>query len=271
MTQISPLSPPPRRPLLILDCNRDPSSFGAREIIQALREAQAGEAQENGWITVRRAAPPQDLPSFFAPPGGADEALCRFRGVIISGSRTSAFEKQPWIEALLAWIRQAVSLKLPLLGICFGHQMLARALAPDEPDAGLGLCAQPRLGWCAVEHAAVSSLLRGVANPFLSFSSHAEELKHLPAGFRLLARTRHSHEIQAIQWQNQPVFGVQFHPEKDASAARRALSSQQPFFNSQLAASQNEAAPVFWPPGIESKQQALAKQLFGNFLEICHP
>ena len=56
------------------------------------------------------------------PPHGA------FDGYILSGSRHGAYEQLPWIEELLAWTREAVQRKARLLGVCFGHQVIAQAL-----------------------------------------------------------------------------------------------------------------------------------------------
>ena len=47
---------------------------------------------------------------------------------IITGSNNSAYEDVPWIESLKMWIRKAVALQVKLLGICFGHQVIAHAL-----------------------------------------------------------------------------------------------------------------------------------------------
>lgn len=47
---------------------------------------------------------------------------------IITGCNLSAYDRIPWIEQLLDWIRQAHTSRLHLLGVCFGHQVIAQAL-----------------------------------------------------------------------------------------------------------------------------------------------
>ena len=47
---------------------------------------------------------------------------------IIPGSNNAAYDDLPWILALQDWIRKAAARKVPLVGICFGHQVIAQAL-----------------------------------------------------------------------------------------------------------------------------------------------
>ena len=47
---------------------------------------------------------------------------------IIPGSNNAAYDNLPWITTLQDWIREAVARKVPLVGICFGHQIIAQAL-----------------------------------------------------------------------------------------------------------------------------------------------
>lgn len=47
---------------------------------------------------------------------------------IITGCNKSAYDRIGWIEQLLGWIRQAHEERLRILGVCFGHQMVAQAL-----------------------------------------------------------------------------------------------------------------------------------------------
>ena len=44
---------------------------------------------------------------------------------LIPGSNNAAYDDLPWIQALQEWIPKAASLKVPLVGICFGHQLIA--------------------------------------------------------------------------------------------------------------------------------------------------
>ena len=47
---------------------------------------------------------------------------------LITGSNNAAYDDLPWILSLQEWIRKAAARKVPLVGICFGHQIIAQAL-----------------------------------------------------------------------------------------------------------------------------------------------
>lgn len=47
---------------------------------------------------------------------------------LIPGSNNAAYDDLPWIFTLQDWIREAAARKVPLVGICFGHQIIAQAL-----------------------------------------------------------------------------------------------------------------------------------------------
>jgi GMP synthase-like glutamine amidotransferase len=54
-------------------------------------------------------------------------------GILITGSRASAFDDTPWIVALVEYVRTALSIpkskrRVKIIGVCFGHQIVARAL-----------------------------------------------------------------------------------------------------------------------------------------------
>lgn len=55
-------------------------------------------------------------------------------------------------------------------------------------------------------------ILRGLKPSFVAWESHNDEVKALPEGFKLLARSKNC-PIQAVEREGKMVFGTQFHPE----------------------------------------------------------
>lgn len=62
---------------------------------------------------------------------------------VITGSTSSAYDKKPWIRSLITWIRMAHEQEINMVGICFGHQVIAQALggkvAPATCGWGIGV------------------------------------------------------------------------------------------------------------------------------------
>ncbi|HXV77623.1 MAG TPA: gamma-glutamyl-gamma-aminobutyrate hydrolase family protein [Candidatus Polarisedimenticolaceae bacterium] len=139
-------------------------------------------------------------------------------GVVLLGSRASVFDRLGWLTELGDWIAPIVAgrVRLPLLGICFGHQLIAHVagarVAPLSDDGA------KRVG---VETSILegSRLVPGrVEIPVVV--SHREIVRACPERFQVVAR-RQSVPIDGIEHDELPVFAFQFHPEaRDEFAVR---------------------------------------------------
>ena len=107
--------------ILIIDNTVERDSWGSDELRRCARAA------EGATLVVRR-APQDDLPP---SPRGFDR-------IIISGSGTSCLSDAPWIDRLHEFIRTSINEKKALLGVCYGHQSLVRALAGKNAHAKIG-------------------------------------------------------------------------------------------------------------------------------------
>ncbi len=63
----------------------------------------------------------------------------RLEGVLITGSAAGVYDDLPWLEPLRAFIRATYAARTPMLGICFGHQIMADALGGDVRKVGKGV------------------------------------------------------------------------------------------------------------------------------------
>jgi GMP synthase (glutamine-hydrolysing) len=134
-----------------------------------------------------------------------------FDGFVVTGSKTSVYDDEPWIAETEAWTREAVDAGLPALGVCWGHQLLAQALGGTVEDMG-----EFEIGYREVERVGESDLLAGVDDPFTVFVTHGDAVTELPRGATPIAENEYgNHGFQVGR-----VHTVQFHPEYDLETAR---------------------------------------------------
>ncbi len=139
---------------------------------------------------------------------GDDLDLAGRSGLIVMGGPQSANDPLPALAAELRLIAQAIRTGIPVLGICLGSQLIAKALG-----ARVYRNPQKEIGWFPVhftEAAQKDPLFSGTPSPTTFFHWHGETFD-LPAGAEWLAysgRCRH----QAFRYPGN-VYGIQFHPE----------------------------------------------------------
>ena len=126
--------------------------------------------------------------------------------VILTGS--SALLSKPRTRELfqpeMDLVRKA---KYPLLGICYGHQIIGSAFEAPMRDLGQMLRGYEKVG-VVKRH----PLFDGLPSDLVVAESHRQELTQVPDGFQLLAQSMTS-KVEAMVHRSKPIYGVQFHPE----------------------------------------------------------
>lgn len=139
--------------------------------------------------------------------------------VVLLGSRASVHDGLAWVERLAEWLAPMIdgTLRIPLLGICFGHQLIAHVAG-----APVGLVSPDGAKRVGVEDSYLDDarLLPG-AKCLRVVVSHREEVKACPAGFRVVAR-RGPVLVDGLEHGERPLFSFQFHPEAREEFARHA-------------------------------------------------
>ncbi len=132
----------------------------------------------------------------------------RWQAAILAGSERSVFENAAWLETELSFVRNLLDEGVPLLGVCFGHQLIFRAFYGKD---ALARRTVPEVGWGPVE-LAHCELFAGVPSTIRPYNFHFDEVAELPAGWSLLASSP-SCRVHAVNHDELPVWGLQFHPE----------------------------------------------------------
>jgi GMP synthase (glutamine-hydrolysing) len=174
-----------------------------------------------------------------------------FDAVTITGSAASVYWDEDWIDDTREWVREAIDRGLPVLGVCWGHQLLGDVLGGTVEDMG-----QFEIGFREIRRTADSPLLAGLDDPFVAFATHGDAVTELPPGAEPIAET----EVANYGFQVGNAFGVQFHPEYDAETARAVTEGKEFLGDDRIEAVLEE---------IDDENVAAAgetKRLFDNFI-----
>lgn len=139
---------------------------------------------------------------------------------VITGSSSSVTERAPWMLRTAELVRAIAAAETPLLGICFGHQLIAQALGGEVRKNPRGR----EIGTVRVERLADDPLFAGLPRAFDVNGTHVDAVTRLPPGAQVLARTALDH-VAAFRI-GRATRAVQFHPEFDADVMRSYLRAR---------------------------------------------
>ncbi|HJH32287.1 MAG TPA: GMP synthase subunit A [Methanosarcinaceae archaeon] len=120
-------------------------------------------------------------------------------GLILSGG--------PTMERVGLSSEYIEQIDVPILGICLGHQLIAKTFGGEVGSGEHGGYAD-----IGVEVIDEDDILRGIGPNISVWASHADEVTVMPEGFIQLARSDIC-EIEAMRHPKKPIYGVQWHPE----------------------------------------------------------
>lgn len=128
-------------------------------------------------------------------------------GVVIFGSAASVHDDLPWQSALRDWLAPRIE-RLPMLGLCYGHQLLAHMLGGE-----VGYVSPDRRKLTGRREVTLSAdPLWGEARTVPLLVSHCETVRSLPGDCTVVG-TSEAVEIDAFRHRTLPVWGFQPHPE----------------------------------------------------------
>jgi len=129
-----------------------------------------------------------------------------FDKIIISGGPSSVYKKDLGLSGLIVKkIKDDGG--IPLLGICFGHQLIAHIF-----DGVVEKGSSAEYGFSQISIDEPGRILKGIPRKFKAWVSHYDEVKKIPRDFIRLAHSN-TCEIEVMEHRTRNIFSVQFHPE----------------------------------------------------------
>jgi GMP synthase (glutamine-hydrolysing) len=147
-----------------------------------------------------------------------------YDAVMMTGSPLSVTRLEPWMERAAAFMVEAGERGTPVLGVCFGQQLLAHAYGgrvarnPQGRETGT-------VEVTLTEDGRKDALFDGLPGRFAVQATHEDFVSQLPEGTRVLAGNANT-AAQALAFRKK-VRGVQFHPEAPTDAMRAVILARQ--------------------------------------------
>jgi GMP synthase (glutamine-hydrolysing) len=198
-------------PLLVIETGVPPRLVGERHgDFERMIRASTGLPAER--IVVVKVCAGEEL----GPPS-------RYGAAVITGSAAMVTDQADWSERTAAWLRLAADAGLPMLGICFGHQLLAHALGGKVDYRSQGREVGTHTVSLAENAAAACPLLEGLPAKFPAHLIHMQSVVALPPGAQVLASSDQE-PYQLVQY-GPNILSSQFHPEFDDAIMQTYLDS----------------------------------------------
>ena len=178
-------------------------------------------------------------------------------GIVISGSHSMVTDHEDWSERLAVWLRTCVEEGVPVLGICYGHQLLAHAMGGEVGYRAQGI----EIGTHRVSvtgNSAEDALFKNLPAQFPAQLVHSQSVLTLPPSAILLASSADEpHQAFRI---GKCAWGVQFHPEFNATAMRGYIQQKSDYLIEQ------QKFPEVLIDAVQETPQA--SSLLGNFSRL---
>ncbi|KAL0089725.1 class I glutamine amidotransferase-like protein [Phycomyces blakesleeanus] len=151
----------------------------------------------------------------------------KYDGIVMTGSAASAYEDEPWILKLVEFVglmrTEPYLSKVRMVGICFGHQIMARACG--------GVCERNEKGWefglYAVKLTSEGKEVFHTDKEVINISQvHRDHVSKLPSGFKTLATTAPHTPIHSMLSDDKQCISIQGHPEFNRDTVRILIEAR---------------------------------------------
>lgn len=166
-------------------------------------------------------APSIELVTYDVQLGQYPKSIDEVDAYLITGSKSSVYDQELWIDELKKFVIKLHQSKKKLIGICFGHQLVAQALGGQTLKSDAGWCVgvhRPKLS----KRAKDLGFTNANKNHFNLISSHQDQVQKLAVDAEVIASTDACLNYMTVLGQH--IFTVQGHPEFDVDFARQLLT-----------------------------------------------
>lgn len=181
----------------------------------------AGRYPSYGRMTAKLLGDPVGVTVFSVAQGEWPSRPDAFDGFLITGSPAGVYDDLPWIEDLIAFLRD-LDRRTKLVGLCFGHQVMAKAFGgtvrKSEKGWGLGLHR-----YDVHECAPWMDSARQVAVAAI----HQDQVVALPPHVRILAGSTFT-PCGILTYDDRHAISFQFHPEFEGDYAEALIAGHHP-------------------------------------------
>ena len=148
-------------------------------------------------------------------PSSSEASLKKAKGIVLSGGPASVNSSN-----LPEFNVKLLGLKKPILGLCYGHQLIAHSFGGSISNTGKG-----EFGKAILAHKSDSPLWKNISFPNQVWMSHQDSVTKCPEEFEVTAETE-TGSLAALKHRQLPIFTLQFHPEvNDTSQGRIMLKN----------------------------------------------
>ncbi len=172
------------------------------------------------WFQRGLSLPPDRIEIVRVDTGGILPPPQSVAAAVITGSGAMVSERLDWSERTADWLRGAAQEGLPMLGVCYGHQLLAHALGGRVDYNPRGR----EIGTVEIECLPTTvgdRLFGALPAQFPAHATHVQSVLRPPPGAVVLARSAQD-DCQAVRYAPR-TWGVQFHPEFGVAQMRGYL------------------------------------------------
>ena len=148
-------------------------------------------------------------------PSVTEELLLEARGIILSGGPSSVYSTD-----IPVFNSKILELDVPVLGLCYGHQLIAKEFGGTITNTGKG-----EFGKAILNQTADFPLWNNVSFPNQVWMSHQDSVTECPPDFEVMGVTD-SGCVAAMSHRNRPIYTLQFHPEvSDSEHGQKMLEN----------------------------------------------